>query len=191
MTLHNEADIINMISSDKWMMEILRTVRALSLPDWCICAGFVRSRVWDIQHGYKYQTPLPDVDVVYYNRAGKDEFADNQIEKRLDKICSAVPWSVKNQARMHTRNCDSPYLSTVDALAKFPETATAVGVCLDASDHIIVVAPYGIEDLIHLLVQPTPYFVEHSDTKMKIYETRLYEKNWKERWHRLQFIHML
>ncbi len=28
-------------------MEILETANSLNLPDWWICAGFVRSKIWD------------------------------------------------------------------------------------------------------------------------------------------------
>ena len=37
----------------------------------------------------------------------------------------------KNQARMHVVNNMLPYSSSVDAISKFPETATALGVTLD------------------------------------------------------------
>jgi uncharacterized protein len=40
-----EQDVINLISSDAWMMQVLKGVKSLGLTDWCICAGFVRSKV--------------------------------------------------------------------------------------------------------------------------------------------------
>lgn len=49
------------------MMEILKTVSQLDLPDWWVCAGFVRSKIWDTVHGFNTRTPLSEVDVIYYD----------------------------------------------------------------------------------------------------------------------------
>ena len=58
----NEKDIISLIQKDKWMMEILKTSKSLNLPDWWVCAGFLRSKIWDVLHSFSKRTPLPDVD---------------------------------------------------------------------------------------------------------------------------------
>ncbi len=41
----NEEAIISLIKDDQWMMEVLQAARSLNLPDWWICAGFVRSKM--------------------------------------------------------------------------------------------------------------------------------------------------
>lgn len=43
--MKNKDEIISIIREDVWMMEILQSVKTLNLPDWWICAGFVRSKV--------------------------------------------------------------------------------------------------------------------------------------------------
>ncbi len=45
MYIKTEQDIIKLIQSDTWMMEILQTAKSLQLPDWWVCAGFVRSKI--------------------------------------------------------------------------------------------------------------------------------------------------
>jgi uncharacterized protein len=45
MMLHTYKEVINLISSDKQMVEILKVVKSLELPDWWVCAGFVRSKI--------------------------------------------------------------------------------------------------------------------------------------------------
>ena len=50
------------------MMEILTTVEKLQLPDSWICAGFIRSKVWDHLHEKEYRTPLADIDVIYFDK---------------------------------------------------------------------------------------------------------------------------
>ncbi|EHL78823.1 hypothetical protein HMPREF1015_02191 [Bacillus smithii 7_3_47FAA] len=45
MMIQNEKEIIQLIKEDEWMMDILRAVKSLYLPDWWVCAGFVRSKI--------------------------------------------------------------------------------------------------------------------------------------------------
>jgi len=177
----NEQDIIRLVQADAWMMEILRSAQSLHLPDWWVCAGFVRSKVWDALHGFTARTPLPDVDVIYYDTRNHDEEVEKQLEHKLKSMNPAIPWSVKNEARMHLVNNLLPYSSSVDAISKFPETATALGLALDERGQVVLAAPCGIEDVLQLLLRPTPYFAE-SEERMRIYEERLAKKNWTSIW---------
>jgi len=178
--VNNEKDIIKLIKEDQWMMTLLKAVKTLHLPDWWICAGFVRSKVWDSLHGFQQRTPLPDIDVVYFDRKNIDKSEEKGIEERLKSIVPTIPWSVKNQARMHLKNNMPPYTSSVDAISKFPETATALGVKLDEMNDIILAAPWGIDDVIHLKVKPTPFY--KTKERMKIYEERVMKKKWTTIW---------
>lgn len=181
MELKTEEDIIAIIQQDRWMMELLKAAKSLSLPDWWICAGFVRSKIWDVQHGFHTRTPISDIDVIYFDSTIIDEKVDKKLEEVLNNLLPTVPWSVKNQARMHIANHISPYKSSVDAISKFPETATALGVRLDKDNNVILTAPHGIKDAINMKVSPTPFFNESID-RMKIYENRVRNKNWKAIW---------
>ncbi|MFC0013628.1 MULTISPECIES: nucleotidyltransferase family protein [Allobacillus] len=173
--------IIEIIEADEWMMGILHTAKRLNLPDWWIAAGFVRSKVWDALHGITERTSIPDIDVIYFDNKKLDKSQEKKYESLLFSFMPEVPWSVKNEARMHQRNGLPPYQSSVDAISKFPETATAVGVKVDERGKVVLAAPHGIEDLVQLKVRPTPFFIE-SDERMEIYQARVQQKNWKETW---------
>ncbi|TVY09023.1 nucleotidyltransferase family protein [Paenibacillus cremeus] len=168
------------------MMHVLRIVESLGLPDWCVCAGFVRSKVWDSLHGFK-KTRLPDVDVVYFDPDYTDESIEKEYERILKELDASVPWSVKNQARMHIKSGQAPYTSTAEGLANFTEVCTAIGVYVDSNGDVTLVAPYGVDDLVNLIVRPTPFFT--SEDKRTIYEQRIAAKNWKATWHRLSMVH--
>ncbi|GMO01380.1 nucleotidyltransferase family protein [Parageobacillus thermoglucosidasius] len=187
--IKDEKDIIRLIKEDEWMMDILRAVKSLNLPDWWVCAGFVRSKIWDVLHGFKERTPIPDVDVIYFDDTNTEEAEEKKFETRLRNILPNIPWSVKNEARMHVVNNIPPYSSSVDAISKFPETATSLGVKLDEKDKIILVAPWGVEDVINLEVKPTPYFKE-SKERAQIYEERITKKNWKDIWYKVNVFHI-
>ena len=129
MTIKTEQDIIQLIQNDSVrMMNVLQRAKSLELPDWWICAGFVRSKIWDTLHNYEVRTATPDVDVIYYDPLHKDEVYEQSLEQKLMNMDASIPWSVKNQTHMHVVNGMPPYSSSIDAISKFPETATALGV---------------------------------------------------------------
>ncbi|WP_419465970.1 nucleotidyltransferase family protein [Bacillus spongiae] len=182
-------DVIKLIQDDDEMMNILSAAKALNLPDWWICAGFVRSKIWDTLHGFNKRTEIEDVDVIYFDKENTDELTEKNLENTLRGILPNVPWSVKNEARMHVVNQVPPYSSSEDAISKFPETATSLGVKLDEENNIVLTAPCGMEDVIHLKVKPTAYF-RNSQKHHAIYEERIMKKNWKSIWYKIEVHHI-
>lgn len=183
--LKNEADVIRLIQNDEKMMEIIKAASTLNLPDWWICAGFIRSRIWDALHGFNDRTEIPDVDVIYFDKSIINEDMEKEFEEKLISIMPDIPWSVKNEARMHTINNSSPYTSSQDAISKFPETATALGIKVDDENKLILIAPYGLDDVINLEVKPTPHFRGSKELAV-IYKERVSKKNWKSIWHKIE-----
>ncbi len=177
MPLRDLSDILNLIESDPWRMAALRAARAQGLPDWWIGAGFVRAAVWDHLHGFP-ASALADVDVLYFDQSDLREAVEKRIEAALRAEIATVPWSVKNQARMHLRNGDPPYASSEDALLHWLETPTAVAVSLDADNRLALIAPFGIDDLLNLRIRPTASGRQRRDE----FEARVAGKNWLEQW---------
>ena len=173
-----ESRLIEIVSNDSWMMEILAIVKALSLDDCWIGAGFVRNKVWDELHG-KNRTPLNDIDVIYHNTANTSREADLQIESQLKKEKSQLNWSVKNQARMHLKNGHQAYKNCEEAISFWPETATAIAIHLNTENELVCISPHGLEDLFELKVIPTPSF------SLATYQSRIESKNWSQIWDKL------
>ncbi|KAA0549274.1 nucleotidyltransferase family protein [Bacillus sp. BGMRC 2118] len=182
----NTSQVLKLIEQDSWMMGILRTAQTLQLPDWWICAGFVRSKLWDTLSKYKDRTALDDIDVVYFDPINQEESIEKYYEQQLTLLLPDIPWSVKNEARMHNVNGSSPYTSKVDAISKFPETATALGVTLTDEGKILLTAPWGLEDVMSFTVRPTPYFKENEHLAF-IYEDRMKKKKWEKIWPSVTF----
>jgi len=154
-----------------YFFDFLLGKRSLGLPDWWICAGFVRSKIWDTLHDFSKRTPIPDIDVIYSEPSNIKKIEEKVLEEKLKSLIPHIPWSVKNEARMHMKRNFPPYSSSVDAISKFPETSTALGVKLDEKDNVILTAPCGIHDVVNLIVKPTPYFTK-SKERIEIYENR-------------------
>jgi hypothetical protein len=175
----NASRLQAIISGDPTRWRLLEVLRSMRLPDCWIGAGFVRNTVWDCLHGRALSSLSGDVDVVWFDPARADPSEDRKIEAVLRTLEPSIAWDVKNQARMHVRNGDAPYLSATDAMRCFPETATAVAVRRSDQDHCDVAAPFGLDDLFGLIVRPTPRF---ADDKRQLYGNRIQAKRWLETW---------
>lgn len=176
-------DIARLLSETATLRNLLEEVEALQLPEGCIAAGMVRNAVWDALHGREPGLhPGSDVDVVYFDALHTQRDYEAQLEARLRAQRPDIVWQVRNQARMHARNGDAPYLDCSDALCHFPETATAISArCVDGE--VVIDAPLGVSDLLALIVRPTPHFEQRLD----IYRARLASKDWAQHWPRLRF----
>jgi hypothetical protein len=146
--------------------------------------GMIRNAVWDYLHGYGSPTPADDVDVIHFDATEAEKRHDEAIQARLASIVPNARWSVKNQARMHSVNGESPYSSIEDAISRWPETATAFIARLDDAGRIEFVAPYGFDDLLRLLITYTPAFAGRID----VIRRRAEEKEWQRLWPRLRLL---
>jgi hypothetical protein len=182
--MRSSADIAAFIESEPEMMRLLAVVRT-ALPDAWIGAGFVRNAVWDAL-SRRRGVPLDDVDVVLIDPADPRPARDAAAQADLERLCPGVPWQVKNQARMHGRNGDAPYHDISDAIARWPETATAIAARAGADRRVELTAPHGVDDLLGLIVRPTPAFA----LKLDVYRDRVRRKNWLARWPELTILGM-
>lgn len=172
--------IIEWIRTDAWRLDVLRQARALRLPDWWLAAGFVRNLVWDRLHGYSPSTPLNDIDLVYFDTSHASECIDRAHEDELRRV-APLPWSVKNQARMHGRHGHRPYASIEEALSVWVECETAVAVTLGDDDRIRLKALFGTASLLSGQVTHNP---RHGDSE--VFRHRVIAKGWQRRWPRLE-----
>lgn len=168
-----------LLNADARRWQILQQVRDLRLPDCWVAAGFIRSAVWNHLHGHTPSTLPTDIDVIWFNPDNASLEQDIELEAKLLSVDNTLNWSVKNQARMHLRNGDRPYASATDAMAYWPETATAVAARLSANDKVEVAAPFGLDDLFDLIVRPVGRF---RDEKKPLFMERLQSKQWLTKW---------
>ncbi|MBI3984736.1 MAG: nucleotidyltransferase family protein [Candidatus Levybacteria bacterium] len=187
----NKKDIISLIEKDKWMIDVLKIVGKLNLSDWWVGAGFVRGKVWDSLHGYRKRTPLPDIDVVYFDKKDFDKIeaksfstkAEERYQEVLKKKMPKINWSVTNQARMHLMHNDKPYKNSEEGLSNWVETATCIGVRIK-NGKLILATPIGIKDLVNLILRPTPKFKKD----LKVFKERMKTKKTLKKWPKLKVV---
>ncbi len=177
---HSENFILGLIEEDEWMMDILQVAKSFSLPDWWVAAGFVRNKAWDHLHGFKKRTygGGMDVDVIYFDPKDLSETAEKEMELKFYIAKPGIPWSVKNQARMHVQNGDGPYKDSVDAMAKWPETATCVGVKIGNDGKLVLAAPLGVSDVVNMVLRPN----QNCKRNPQAFISRMEKKNWLNKW---------
>jgi hypothetical protein len=182
--MRDAADIADFIAQNPRMKRCLAVVAAHGPVGAWIGAGFVRNAVWDHLSGLDTEaTPLADLDVVFHDRAIATAERDAAFEAALRSAAPDLPWSVRNQARMHERNGHCPYRDIADALAHWPETATAIAARLGPKG-VEILAPFGVADVLEMIFRPTPAFL----TKPEIPLARLEAKGWLTRWPRLHVV---
>ncbi|WP_334072834.1 MULTISPECIES: nucleotidyltransferase family protein [Paenibacillus] len=182
-SMANSEFLASKICARPEMIQDLKAVADLDLPEGCIAAGYLRNFVWDVLHGYEERTPLQDVDVLYYDPYCLDEEAEKEYDKQLRLKVPERNWSVKNQARMHIRNGNPPYASVEDAMRYWPETATAVSARWNRTGRPEFLAPYDLEDLLQLRVRQSPLFSDRN-----FFLKRVHDKAWLRIWPRLTLI---
>ncbi|MGX7030496.1 nucleotidyltransferase family protein [Vagococcus zengguangii] len=184
----NKEDLAKLLWKQPTLREILTIVDRLELPDCWLCAGTIRNGVWDYLSGHL--TPdltMRDVDVVFYDPAISYE-QTLLIEANLKQQHPTYQWELKNQVYMHQHNPNTPmYQNARDAIAKFPETCTAIGARLHPeTKQLELYTPHGIEDLVSFIVRPTPYFAEDAE-RMSVYHARVKNKGWHDLWTNIQY----
>jgi hypothetical protein len=183
--VNDVAHVTALVRETPWFMTALRAGRELRLAQWCIGAGALRTLVWDALHGQP-RSELADVDFVYFCAQDLSPARDAALQRLLAEKCPGLPWDVTNQAGVHLwfeayfGHAVEPLRSLEEAIATWPEPATAVGVWLDERDALHVIAPHGLADLLGMRVRRNPARVSE-----QTYRERCESKRYAERWPRV------
>ncbi len=165
--------VLEIIGNDRWRMGTLNLVAELDLPQGYVGAGFVRNAVWDRMHD-RPMTPLSDIDVLYCDPKRADPKIDESLELELALRAPKRPWSVHNVALRG-------FKSVEQAMLQWPETATAVAVQIAGPHSMGLLAPYGLDDLVQMVVRPT------TEQMLEVAQERAEKKRWAKLYPKLEF----
>lgn len=178
--------LAEIVRATPWLLEAMRVVRDVGPPGGYVAAGAVRDTIWNWLTR-RATEPWGDLDVVYFDPTAPDASAHHQAA--LSHCLPAHRWEVTNQAYVHLWHAQVSQISVAahenvdEALATWPETATAVGVRLLRSEEMQIVAPFGLDDLFDLVVRKNPALLDAS-----VYERRILTKRWAARWPELRIL---
>lgn len=183
------ARVANIVRRAPHLMSALLAAREVDAPDWLISAGAIRDAVWDELHGRDLTAVPHDIDLAFFDPSDLSPSREQAVEAELRDHARDLPWEVKNQAAVHLwypqvfGNEVAPFECTAAAVSTFPEIATCVGVRLLDDDDLLVVAPYGLDDLLEGVCRHNPARVSAA-----FYEQRLEAKGWRRRWPKVDFV---
>lgn len=177
-----EQELQRILQSNAGLMSILRAARRVNLPDWYVGAGLIRNTVWDFRHGYAGKPSARDVDVAFFDPHDLSAARETNAAQELGRLLPEVNWEPINQARVHLWYATDfgqevePLRSTEEAISTWPETATCVGVRLLIDDTLQIYAPYGLDDLMNMVLRRNPKRVTVEQFRQRAREKRVREK---------------
>lgn len=165
-------------------VEVLAHARRLDLPGWYLAAGCVAQTVWNVATGRPPEEGIRDYDLPYFDATDLSWEAEDAAVRAAEATFGGehrAGVEVRNEARVHLWYeqrfgvpCP-PYRSVEAAIDTFPTTATAVGVRLAPDGAWRVYAPYGLGDLLHLVVRPNLGLAPRH-----VYESKV--RRWRDQW---------
>ncbi|HEX4862729.1 MAG TPA: nucleotidyltransferase family protein [Acidimicrobiales bacterium] len=167
---------------------VLTVASELGLREWYFGAGGVAQTVWNLRHGLEPVEGIKDYDLVYFDPDDLSAEAEDRLERAVaNRVADLkVVVDVKNEARVHLwyqqrfgRRLEQ-YLSTEEAIATWPTTASSVGVRRDDRG-FVVCAPFGLSDLLGMVARPNKAIVTQD-----VYEEKA--SRWAARWPKLRVI---
>ncbi|MCR5877965.1 nucleotidyltransferase family protein [Phenylobacterium sp. J367] len=147
------------------LMQVLETARELALPDWIVFSGAVYQPVLNHLTGRPADYGIKDYDLGYHDASDISYEAEDAVIRRVAEAFQPPVREmveVRNQARVHVWFEDkfgepyAPLPDTATALERFVSPLFAVGVRLERDDRLMVVAPFGLDDLFALRLRPNP-----------------------------------
>lgn len=169
-------EVSKWIAEDDYRVSCLNAANNQMVHEWYISAGFVRNLIWDRLQGNNKNTPLNDVDLIYFNPSNISKKHDLQIENNLNRLMPESSWQVKNQARMSTKNGHKQYKNCIEAMSFWPELQTAIGANISKDGKLKVVSPFKASEVVVLSVTKN-----HKCTS-NIFQSRVSEKGWLKLW---------
>ncbi len=176
-----------LLLASPWHCRALDAVAACPAADAWIAAGAIRDLVWDERFGHGFDPArVKDVDVVFFDPTDLRPEHDTGVESALRRIAPEFEWEAKNQAAVHLwypgrfGSDVEPLHSIADAVATFPETASAVAARRPAGE-LEICAPLGLDDLFNGIWRRNPRRVSAAEAA-----ARLARKNVGERWPRVR-----
>lgn len=184
---------MQILERNKSVQEILELTSELKMPNWYLGAGGIAQTVWNDRHGFNPENGIKDYDLVYYDAYDISYEAEDVFIKNGKELFKniLIPVEIRNQARVHlwynshngkhANRLIDQYKSAEEAINTWPTTATAIGVKKLKNGELQVYAPFGLDDLLNLIVKPNKTLITE-----KIYQDKV--DRWIKIWPNLKVV---
>lgn len=172
---------------NKSLKKLLKVLEKINIDNYYVGAGCINQTIFNYYHGYNLEYGISDYDIVYYDKDTSYE-AEDKVIKKISLLLKnkKIKLDIKNQARVHIwykekfKHDILPSNSVEESISRWGTTVTCIGVRLEKGK-LIVFAPYGLNDLFGLTINPIKDNFIKED-----YETKT--SKWKQKWPKLKII---
>lgn len=148
-------NLYNILSQNTSLFGILETISNFSSEKLYMGAGSIAQTVWNYKFNNELAFGITDIDIVYFNNSDLSKYSEQIIIDCLSNELIDIPYAldIKNQARVHLWYDQKfgyeilPASSIEDAIGRWPTTATSIAVRLDENKDLMIISPFGLEDL--------------------------------------------
>lgn len=180
---------IKIISKNKDLMDIIKYLNKINLPNFYIAAGCVFQTIWNYLDNKPLNDKVKDIDIVYYEKNDLSKESEQAIEDTISMQFQNMSYKfdVHNEARMHLWKEEhegikiEPYKSNEDAMSRWLATIHAIGITLK-NNKIKVYAPYGLSDIYSRTVRP----IKHDGNNQDKYNKKA--ESWSNRFDNLKIV---
>ena len=172
------AFLINAVLADPVNAAVLERAYQLGLPDHALMAGSLYKSVWNELTGREPGHGVNDYDLAYFDDSDLGQEAEDAVIRRCEPVFADLPAEVEvcNQARVHIWFSKKfgvkrdPLVDTADAVRHFASKTHAVALRWSAPGDMDVIAPFGLDALFSLRVEPMPGVANPEGWNSKIAE---------------------
>lgn len=180
---------IGIISKNKDLMNILKYLKKINLPNFYIAAGCVFQTIWNYLDNQTLNDSVKDIDIIYYDNNDLSKDSEQSIEDMINNHFKNMKYKfdVHNEARMHLWKEEhegikiEPYKSCEDAISRWLATIHAIGITLK-NNKIEVYAPYGLSDIYARIIRP----IKHDGNSQDKYNKKA--ESWSNRFNNLKIV---
>ena len=180
---------IKIIRKNKDLIDIIKYLKKIDLPNFYIAAGCVFQTIWNYLDNKSLNDKFKDIDIVYYDCNDLSKDSEQAIEDMISKHFQNMHYKfdVHNEARMHLWKEEhegikiEPYKSSEDAISRWLATIHAIGITLK-NNKIKVYAPYGFSDIYGRIIRP----IKHDGNNQEKYDKKA--KCWSNRFNNLKIV---
>lgn len=146
------------------LLQVLRRAADLNLPGWYLAAGAVTQTVWNMSTNNPPEHGIDDYDLVYFDDSDLSWEAEDREIRKGAQVFGDLPSRVeiRNQARVHLWYAEKfgipslQHKSTEGAIRTWLNGPALIGIRLLPGGDWRVFAPWGLADILTLVVRPNP-----------------------------------
>ena len=161
------AEFLRLIELNPAVVEIVRRVDRLRLPDTWLVSGCLFQTVWNVLAGENPARAIKDYDLFYFDAKDMSPESEDRANRRATELFADLGCEidVRNQARVHLWYAQEfgvegyPRLqSSTDGVDNFLAVCCMVAIRRTTSGRLDLYAPFGVDDILERVMRPNPWY---------------------------------